>query len=114
MMKGTDYPIEHFDLMKSVASYLESVDVQMLEQEYRYRTFGSWWFVIQIKGDNFRVVWDGREGVLILNSDKGHKAPFGYEWIDWITVPIGRDANSDILGEIKKLIETARQTRFAT
>src|SRR5436190_20930375 len=113
MMNGTDCPIKHFELMKSVASYLRSVDVQMLEQEYHYRTFGSWSFVIQIKGDNFRIVWDGRDGELLLNSDEGYKAPFGYEWIDWLTVPISRDSTADIFDEIKKLVETARQTRLA-
>ena len=114
-MKGTDYPIEHFELMTRVANHLNSVEIQMLEQEYHYTTFGSWWFVIQIKGENFRILWDGRDEVLMLDADKGFKAPFGYEWIDWLTVPIDRGSNADFLyNEITKLIGKAKAARLAT
>src|SRR4051812_7565170 len=60
-MRAYDYPIEHFQLMEKVARYLESIEVQLLSSEYHYQSFGSWWFTFQKKGENYRVVYDGKD-----------------------------------------------------
>ena len=107
-MDGVDYPLEHFQLMAEVARYLRSLETQMLEATYAFSSFGSWSFVFQIKGENFRIVWDGRDAELLLEADRGYKAPFSYEWTELLKLEEKSLTGDALLQGIQVLIEKAR------
>jgi len=67
-MKPQDYPIEHFQLMVNIASALAGFSAQILQQHYHYESFGSWWFSFRFKGQELRVVFDGKDGSLSLQK----------------------------------------------
>ena len=67
-MKPQDYPIEHFQLMVIIASALAGFPAQILQQHYHYESFGSWWFSFRFKGQELRVVFDGKDGNLSLQK----------------------------------------------
>ena len=106
-MEGFDYPIEHFQLMSEVAKRLKSFGVQLLEATYACRTFGSWWLAFQVKGENYRIVWDGRDERLRLDADKGLKASFGYEWIEDVELETHGLHRDTLIQKIETLIERA-------
>ena len=113
-MEGTEYPIEHFELMTKVANYLRSEQVQMLEHEYRYKTFGSWWFVIQIRGENFRIVCDGRDGILRLDRNRPGSGRVDYNWVEVseLAPPDSSNLRSGLFERVNALVEIAMNIRF--
>jgi hypothetical protein len=78
-MSGHDYPIEHFQLMLDVSRVLKDFNAQLLEHEYHYHAFGSWWFVIESSGKKCRLLFDGRDFRLVLERDISN----GIGWPDW-------------------------------
>ena len=106
-MHGFEYPIQHFHLMARVAKDLKSFGIQMLEASYAYKSFGSWWFAYQIKGENYRVVWDGRDGSLRLDADNGFKAPFSYQWTEVVEVDASGLSEDALTERIIELVARA-------
>jgi hypothetical protein len=67
-MKSQNYPIGYFQLMAKGASALAGFPAQILQQSYNYESFGSWWFSFRFKGQELRVVFDGKDGTLFLQK----------------------------------------------
>jgi hypothetical protein len=88
-MEGPDYPIEHFKLMVSVSEHLKSAAAQILKHEYHYQTFGSWWTVFRRHGEKYRLIFDGRDTLLILQRFAA-EGPHAEDWndIEGKTIPI--------------------------
>ena len=57
--------------MASVAESLKNRSIQLEQHEYRYDVFGSWYSIVRRKGTYFRLIYDGRNGRLILEDSKG-------------------------------------------
>ncbi len=72
-MTGYDYPIEHFELMSDIAKSLKDSNAQLLEHEYLYNAFGSWWIMIEWSGKRSRLLFDGREYRLVLERNVGYR-----------------------------------------
>jgi hypothetical protein len=70
-MKSQDQPIEYFQFMVNIASGLAGFPAQILQQSYTYESFGSWWFSFRFKGQELRVVFDGKDGNLFLQKKGG-------------------------------------------
>ena len=68
-MEAQDYSIEHFRIMAELASRLKSLTALILEHNYSYESFGSWWFTFRRSGQKFRVIFDGRDKYLSLERE---------------------------------------------
>ena len=62
--------------MTVLSRKMSSIPVLILEQSYSYKDFGSWWFSYNKDGKNYRVVFDGRDNILRVDTQDGK---------DWIT-----------------------------
>jgi hypothetical protein len=67
-MEAQDYPIKHFETMTEIAKALVSLSALILEHNYSYNTFGSWWFSFRRSGREFRIVYDGRDDFLYIQD----------------------------------------------
>jgi hypothetical protein len=67
-MDALDYPIEHFLLMTEITKDLKEISVQILAHEYHYKSFGSWFFTFQNHGQKYRLIFDGKDNELRLES----------------------------------------------
>ena len=107
-MRAYDNPIEHFQLIERVARYLESIEVQLLSSEYSYQTFGSWWLTFQKKGENYRMVYDGRDFELRLENDpiptKVHGV-FISEWTELVALSAADLKGVALQSAIEELIQ---------
>ena len=54
--------------MAEIAFRLKSISSLILEHSYSYESFGSWWFIFRRTGQKYRVVFDGRDKYLSLES----------------------------------------------
>jgi hypothetical protein len=61
-MEPQDYPIAHFNQTAELATALKSLPAQILEHQYSYEGFGSWWATVRHRGVCYRIVLDGRDG----------------------------------------------------
>jgi hypothetical protein len=72
-----DHAAEHFQMMASVAGLIRALGGEILEHAYHPESFGSWWFRFSWGGrgrPDPRVVFDGREGQLVLQHGSTHSA----------------------------------------
>jgi hypothetical protein len=67
-MEAQDYPIKHFETMTEIAKRLAPLSVLILEHNYSYNTFGSWWFSFRRGEREFRIVYDGRDDFLYIQD----------------------------------------------
>lgn len=70
-MKAQDYTVAHFNLMADLAIRLSSKSVQLLEHSYNHEAFGSWWFICKSSGQQFRIVFDGKDYLLRIQISAG-------------------------------------------
>lgn len=61
-MESQGYPVEHFKQMTELATALKDLPGQVLEHQYSYEAFGSWWTTVRHQGVSYRIVLDGRDG----------------------------------------------------
>ena len=54
--------------MSDMAIALSGFPAQILEHNYNYESFGSWWFSFRFKGQEFRLVFDGKDAQLSLKE----------------------------------------------
>lgn len=95
-----DYPVRHFERMVRLAEHFKMVPAQLLEHSYSYQSFGSWWSLLLVNGQPVRIVFDGREGVMIVERSSTRKAP--YDWSEshrWTTESFEQRL-VDILAEV--------------
>jgi hypothetical protein len=107
-MKATDYPIEHFELMTYAATLLRSIGAQMTTSEYHYQTFGSWSFVFRKNGNDYRVLYDGKESQLQFESDPARMKRFGVfitEWKEVVVTPVDLLRGQALQPKIEELIK---------
>jgi hypothetical protein len=71
VMEAQDYPISHFALMERLARHLASIPAQILEHSYNYEFFGSWSFTFRRSGKIHRVLYNGKEFDVTLESAEG-------------------------------------------
>jgi hypothetical protein len=77
-MEEQDYPIKHFEMMTEIATRLAPLSALILEHNYSYKSFGSWWFKFRRSGREFRIVFDGRDDFLYVQD-----AADGFRDIDY-------------------------------
>jgi hypothetical protein len=77
-MEAQDYPVAHFNGMERLALALKALPAQLLEHQYSYESFGSWWVVLKHKGQAAQVAFDGRDGHLGLRRSADRKPPYSY------------------------------------
>ena len=80
-MESQAYPVEHFSVMAELARRLGALPAQVLEHQYSYRDFGSWWTQVQHKGTTFRIVFDGKERLLLLERASTSIAPGAWDLV---------------------------------
>jgi hypothetical protein len=71
---------QHLQLVLRLADHLETVGGEIVSQEHRYESFGSWSLVVRRSGNHFRVDFDGRDRVLLVYrvlpaSERSTRAP---------------------------------------
>ena len=89
-MNAEDYPVEHFRQMLALSEDLRARSIQILSHEYHYDTFGSWWTTLRHRGATLRILFDGKEGNLILQragEHKPHHRPSQWEDVSCWPVP---------------------------
>ena len=69
-MKAHDYPILFFQEMVRLANDLKAINAQILDCQYSYESFGSWVLTFRRAGGNFRIVMDGKDGEMTLQSPR--------------------------------------------
>jgi hypothetical protein len=77
-MEAHDYPIAHFEGLSRLARALKVLSAQILEHNYDYESFGSWYIVVRHNGVVSRLVFDGRDNYLGLQKSASGKAPYQY------------------------------------
>jgi len=102
-MKGQDYPIHHFELMRELAVSLKSLPVQILSHEYSYESFGSWWFEYMFKGNRFRVVFDGKDRNLRLETNLGDRMM--PKWDKISTKDITENSIKEVIDEVLSILK---------
>jgi hypothetical protein len=73
-MGPQDYPTEHFKAMAELATALKDLPAQIREHQYSYEAFGSWWVTMRHQGTGYRLVFDGRNRRLALESSSSGDA----------------------------------------
>jgi hypothetical protein len=93
MMEPQEYPIRHFERMVDLTERLKTLPAQLLEHGYSYESFGSWWSIIRIGGVPLRIVFDGRDGELVVERSVSKKPPYSWEQVSRRTIDAAaRDA----------------------
>ena len=82
-MDERDYLIRHFAQMVEFATELKALPAEVLHHTYSYESFGSWSAIVRYRGNPFRIVFDGKEGELIVQRANGSKAPYSWQNPFW-------------------------------
>jgi hypothetical protein len=69
--------------MREVALELKAMPAQVLEHHYSYESFGSWFLVFRYRGRPFRIVFDGKEQLCVVEESVTQKAPYRWERTIW-------------------------------
>jgi len=107
-METQDYPVRHFRRMAELAAGLKSIPAQLLDHEYSSQSFGSWWTTLRCHGVVFRIVYDGKEGVFLVQRSPSRKRPYDWDPPTWQGVPQpGQEFSLADLVEAVRAIATA-------
>ena len=98
-MEAQDYPIAHFEGVARLARALKQLPAQVLEHEYSYESFGSWLLVVRHKGIVGRIVFDGHESDLGIQTSKDRKPPYRYGSLTEMERGLGADSLDDAMVE---------------
>jgi hypothetical protein len=52
--------------MIDLSDTLTKFPAQILQHIYDYEAFGSWWLTIKYKGKRYRILFNGKEGRLVI------------------------------------------------
>ena len=103
-----DHAVEHFQMMTSVAEVVRVLGGEILEHAYHPESFGSWWFRFTWGGrgtPDSRLVFDGREGQLILQHGLAHSQ---IPWSDVRQQVVGVGDTQAVLTASKGFLEWHR------
>jgi hypothetical protein len=98
-MKPQEYPIAHFRLMAELAAILSGFPAQVLEHHYHDDSFGSWEIVFRFKGRKYRLVFNGKDGLLSFEE----KAGTG--WIEIMSVQAEKPGTDDMACLIRSALK---------
>ena len=101
-MEPQDYPIEHFRMMAEIAERLKPIPALILQSDYRYESFGSWWFTFRRSGETFRITFDGRDRYLNLEKNIATK-PAGENTWHAVTGKQVNGPSDDLISEVAAL-----------
>jgi len=111
-MTSYDYPIEHFQMMVEISTHLQQIPAQLLEHNYNYQAFGSWFFIFRRSGTKYRITFDGRDCSLLLEKAVSEKPPISanastrvLEWNDLRGKILDHPTSESILIEITSFLE---------
>lgn len=92
--------------MQKVAQHFSSISALICEQNYNYEIFGSWWCIFKISGKSYRLIFDGRESTLSLQTNaSGSVNDRRQMWGETHFRPVNSNSSNDvILSEIKALL----------
>ena len=91
-MEAQDHPIAHFERMCRLAHALKALPAQILDHNYSYESFGSWYVVVRYKGVVSQLIFDGRDNHLGLRRSADRKPPYQYGVEQTIESGAGVDA----------------------
>ena len=91
-MEAQDYPIVHFERMGRLAHALKALPAQVLDHNYSYEHFGSWYVVVRHKGTVSQLSFDGRDNHLGLRRSTDRKPPYQYGEEETVETGAGVDA----------------------
>jgi hypothetical protein len=91
-MEAHDYPIVHFERMSRLARALKPLPAQVLDHNYSYESFGSWYVVVRHKGRVGQLIFDGRDNHLGLRWSADRKPPYQYGAEQTVDSGVGVDA----------------------
>src|SRR4051812_2606615 len=86
-----DHSIRHMEQMVQLAAALKSLPVQVLGHWYSYESFGSWTMDLRFKGAAFRILRDGKDGVLTLQRSTSKQHPYDWDQLIWERTVDGDD-----------------------
>jgi len=92
-MEPQEYPLRHFMEISRSSQAIREVACSVLEHHYNYSHFGSWWTVVRRKGCNFRIVFDGKDNLLVLQRECSTSAADSWEMLGSWSAPHGEDDN---------------------
>jgi nicotinamidase/pyrazinamidase len=97
-----DYPLRHMEQMVQLTAALKSLPVQVLGHWYSYQAFGSWSMDLQFKGVAFRILSDGKDGVLTLRRSTSKRRPYDWEDLIWERILDGESVSPKEIVEALK------------
>lgn len=103
-----DHVAEHFQMMTFVAEVVRALGGGILEHAYHPESFGSWWFRFTWGGrggPDSRVVFDGRDGKLVLQHGSVHSQ---IPWRDVRQQVVEIGDTQAVLTAAKRLLEWHR------
>jgi len=101
-----DHPIRHLEQTIKLVTALKFVPAQMLDHQDSYESFGSWTMTLRASGNVFRVVWDGKERLLLtLQRSRSRKQP--YDWQQPVWERSGVDGNGIVPMELVEAVRAA-------
>jgi len=103
-MESQDFPIQHFEMMQELATCLKTVPVQILVHQYDYDAFGSWWIEFMRSGQRFRIIFDGKEQNLRLETSIGNQLKV--EWQEMIVEEVPDESPEVIITRVRSLLDT--------
>jgi hypothetical protein len=90
--------------MVQIASYLETLSAEIQEEHYSGCHFGSWWLLFEHNGNNFRLVFDGRDNFVSLEIDTNKAInSANYNWKLIVDIRAKSNNNQEILNTIKSM-----------
>ena len=95
-MESNVYPIQHFEMMRELATRVKAFPILILSHAYHYEAFGSWWFQFKRSGQRYRIVFDGKDQKIRLETNIGDELKAEWGEIRIVDV-LERDAESTIL-----------------
>ena len=95
---GNEFQQVFFEMMATLTTKLSTIPVEIIEQSYNDQAFGSWWFIYKKGGSKYRIVFDGRDRILRIESQK---------WTDWKTnKEVRNESNDTLISNIVYLIQS--------
>ncbi len=96
-----DYPIAHFEGMSRLARAMKALPAQILEHQYHYEAFGSWFLTLRHHGRVSQLACNGRDGLISIRRSSDRKPPYKYGAEE--TVGTGKGLGSFDAGAIEQI-----------